>query len=315
MARENVEARTAATPIRVVLVNQTPEVAAALIEIFRRDTEFYIVGIAGDFQEGARVISKLEPDIVLTDLDPSGTGDATGLARLRGARQAAQIVVLTNLDSPTRIRAAVTQGVRGYILKDTSTSDFLYGIRAVAAGQRHYSPRIARLVDGGKRSGRQVGPRSAIGITERESAVLAMIAGGHCNKRMAAELDVSVKTVEKHRANVMHKLKLHNAADLTRFAIHYQFVTVGGQRRQRRTIAEMPDSAASVRAPNRWLQIDHLPFAVAGCGTLASPCPYRFLIDRRIAGPRRAMHGAAATVDRIPERRMPHRGRRTADRG
>jgi DNA-binding NarL/FixJ family response regulator len=309
------EVRTVAAPIRVVLVNQTPEVAAALIEVFRHDTEFYIVGVASGFQEGAQVIATLEPDIVLTDLDPSGSGDATGLARLRGARQAAQIVVLSSEDSPARIRAAVTQGVRGYILKETSTSDFLHGIRAVVAGQRHYSPRIAGLVAGGKRGSRQVGPRSSIGITERESEVLAMIAGGHCNKRMAAELNVSVKTVEKHRANVMQKLKLHNVADLTRFAIHNQFVTVEGQRRQRRTIADMPNSAAPGHTPARWIRIDHLPFAVAGCDALVCSCPYRFLVDRRITERRHVIRGAAGTVDRMPDKRRPHRGKRATDHG
>ncbi len=291
------ELRQVTVPMRVVLVNQTREVIAALLEVFRHDTEFYIVGVASGFQEGAQVIADLKPDVVLTDLDQAGTADAAGLARLRGAHPAAQIIVLTSVDTPARIRAAVAHGVGGYILKETATSDFLYGVRSVLAGQRHYSPRIAGLVAGRKRSSRQLGPRSSIGITERESDVLAMIAAGHCNKRMAAQMDVSVKTVEKHRANVMQKLKLHNVADLTRFAIHNQFVTVQGQRRQRRTIADLPESVAPAHASGRWMRIDHLPFAVAGCDALVWSCPYRFKVDRRIGAGERAPHLARRAAD------------------
>jgi DNA-binding CsgD family transcriptional regulator len=203
--------------------------------------------------------------------------------------------------------------VGGYILKETSTSDFLYGIRAVLAGQRHYSPRIAGVVAGRKRSSGRGGSHSSIGITERERDVLTMIAAGQCNKRMAAKLDVSVKTVEKHRANVMQKLKLHNVADLTRFAIRNQLVTVAGQRRQRRTIAEWPDPAGSAHAPGRWLRIEQQPFVAAGCEAPTCSCPYRFQVDRRATERRRMIPGAAGMVDRPSDMRRPRAGRRAAD--
>jgi DNA-binding NarL/FixJ family response regulator len=307
------EKRAAAELVRVVMVNQAPELTATLLELFRQSTELIIVGVAGSLKEGARVVDSLGPDIVLADFDRPDSSGAAGFALLRGERQQAQVIVLTGVDAPASVRAALAQGVRGYILKNASKSDFLYGIRAVVAGECHLSPRIAALVAGHRYRDRRSGPKSSIGITDRESAVLTMIAVGHCNKRMAGELNVSVKTVEKHRANVMQKLKLHNVAELTRFAIRHQFVTVEGQRRRRQAIDEPPDLSAQVSKPERWIRVDNLPFAVSGCSALACVCPYRYAIDRRSAARRQADPGASGGLHRKSNKRTPRPGRRAAD--
>ncbi len=307
------EERAAAEWIRVVMVNQPPELIATLLDLFRQGTEFNIVGIAGSFREGARVVAGLAPDMVLADFDRPDSSGAAGFALLRGEHQLTQVIVLTSVDAPAPVRAALAQGVRGYILKNASRSDFLYGIRSVLAGERHLSPRIAALVAGRGHRERHSGSKSSIGITDRESAVLTMIAIGHCNKRMAVDLGLSVKTIEKHRANVMQKLKLHNVAELTRFAIRNQFVTVEGQRRGRHAIDEPPRLSARASTLERWIRIDHLPFAVSGCSALTSSCPYRYAIDRRSGARRQADPGASGALPGKSDKRTPRPGRRDAD--
>ena len=163
-----------------------------------------------------------KPDLIVTDLSLPGSTGLQGIVEFRQRCPEARVLVLTMHDSEEYIRAALSAGAHGYVLKDATRGELISTMRAVLAGQRHLCPRSsARVV--GRYLGEPVPLSSrsplASGVTGREREILGLIASGLSNKRIAIELGRSVKTIEKHRANLMRKLRLHNVAEVTRFAM------------------------------------------------------------------------------------------------
>jgi len=137
------------------------------------------------------------------------------------------VLVLTAYCTDEYIHAALDAGADGYILKDASREELLQAIRAVIAGQKYFSePVSARLVSGYLRRNEPLTAGCAR-ITERERQVLTRVALGETNKRVALALRLSIKTVEKHRANLMRKLGLHNTAAVTLFAVRNGMLPAG----------------------------------------------------------------------------------------
>ncbi len=192
----------------------------ALIEL---EADLRVVGEASTGADGVRVVQSTDPALVITDIAPPGTQGLRIIEQLRAASARVHVLVLTAYCTDEYIRAALGAGADGYVLKDAGRAELLQAIRSVIAGQKYFSePVSARLVSGYLRrnepslgAGAGVYPR----ITEREREVLTHVALGESNKRVALALRLSVKTVEKHRANLMRKLELHNTASVTLFAV------------------------------------------------------------------------------------------------
>jgi DNA-binding NarL/FixJ family response regulator len=188
----------------------------ALIEL---EDDLRVVGEAGTAAEGVRLVQSTDPSVVITDLAPAGSTGLRIIEQLRAASAKTRVLVLTAFCTDEYIRAALTAGADGYVLKEAGRIELLRGIRAVMSGQKYFSePVSARLVSVYLRRHEPAAgayPR----ITEREREVLTHVALGESNKRVAMALRLSVKTVEKHRANLMRKLELHNTASVTLFAV------------------------------------------------------------------------------------------------
>jgi DNA-binding NarL/FixJ family response regulator len=192
----------------------------ALIEL---ETDLRVVGEASTGADGVRVVQSTDPALVITDLAPPGTQGLRIIEQLRAASARVQVLVLTAYCTDEYIRAALGAGADGYVLKDAGRAELLQAIRSVIAGQKYFSePVSARLVSGYlRRNEPTLGTAAGVfpRITEREREVLTHVALGESNKRVALALRLSVKTVEKHRANLMRKLELHNTASVTLFAV------------------------------------------------------------------------------------------------
>lgn len=188
----------------------------ALIEL---EGDLRVVGEAGTAADGIRAVQSTDPALVITDLTTPGSQGLRIIEQLRAASARVRVLVLTACCSDEYIRAALNAGADGYVLKDAGRTELLQAIRSIIAGQKYFSePVSARLVLGYlRRSEPTPGPWPQ--ITEREREVLTHVALGESNKRVALALRLSVKTVEKHRANVMRKLELHNTASVTLFAV------------------------------------------------------------------------------------------------
>jgi len=179
----------------------------ALIEL---ETDLRVVGEASTGADGVRVVQSTDPALVITDLAPPGTQGLRIIEQLRAASARVQVLVLTAYCTDEYIRAALGAGADGYVLKDAGRAELLQAIRSVIAGQKYFSePVSARLVSGYlRRNEPTLGAAAGVfpRITEREREVLTHVALGESNKRVALALRLSVKTVEKHRANLMRKL-------------------------------------------------------------------------------------------------------------
>ncbi len=206
-------------PVRIMLVDDHAILREGLSALIELEPDFKVVGQAGSIPEAVGVATTLQPDLIVTDLSLPGTTGMQGIVELRSRAPNARLIVLTVHNTEEYIRAALSAGADGYILKDASRLELIHGIRAVLAGQRHLCPRSSARVVRSYLGEAQPTAAAVVGVTGREREILGMIAGGQSNKRIAIVLNRSVKTVEKHRANLMRKLGLHNVADVTRFAL------------------------------------------------------------------------------------------------
>src|SRR5437879_10512345 len=207
------------TSASIVLVEDHTILREGLRALIELEPDLKVIGEARTAAEGVRVVQGSDPTLVITDLAmPGGSGLRT-IDELRAVCPNVRVLVLTAYCTDEYIVAALSAGADGYVLKDASRAELLQAIRSVIAGQKYFSePVSARLVSGYLRRNdpaRDPCPR----ITEREREVLTRLALGASDERVAVALRLSVKTVEKHRDNMMRKLELQNTAAVTLFAV------------------------------------------------------------------------------------------------
>jgi DNA-binding NarL/FixJ family response regulator len=212
--------------IRIMLVEDHLILRQGLRALLETEPDFTVVGEAGSAAEALASIEALEPSVVIVDL---GLPDQSGIeviAALRERRFAAPILVLTVLPGRDRLRAAMQAGANGFVLKDSPYVELLEGLRAVCAGKKYFCETLSREILSTLVSGVNGDEdRTPVHlITRREREVLTRIALGQSNKRAARDLGLCVKTVEKHRSNLMRKLNLHNTAAVTMFALRHGLV-------------------------------------------------------------------------------------------
>jgi DNA-binding NarL/FixJ family response regulator len=212
---------------RVFLVDDHAILREGIMALLSLELDFEVVGHAGSIAEAIANAPSVTPDLIITDLSMPGTTGVQGIAELRRVCPSARIAVLTVHNTEEHIRAALSAGADGYIVKDASRTELVHGLRLVLANQIHLCARSsARVVRSYLGYEAEKSTQSATPVvTGREREILIMIANGQSNKRIALKINRSIKTVEKHRANLMRKLDLHNVADVTRFALNSGLLT------------------------------------------------------------------------------------------
>ena len=172
-------------------------------------------------------MGKLQPDLVLLDLSMPRMRGLEAIPELRKVSPETRILTLTVHDSEEYILASLQAGADGYVLKDATRDELLLAIRSVLSGKSYLSPEVStKVIDGylGARGG--IKPEASWeSLTKREREVLKLVAEGYRNKQVAELLCISVKTVERHRANLMEKLDLHDVSALTAYAMKRGLVT------------------------------------------------------------------------------------------
>lgn len=205
--------------ITVLLVDDHPVVRQGINALLSSKSDLQVVGEAGDGRQGLAAALELKPDIVVLDLALPIIPGLQVTKRLHEELPRTRILILTSFGHDEYLRQAIQAGAAGYVLKHNAADELEKGIREVAAGRHFFSPRLARSV---ARVSTQAGrPRAkdGPGLTLREGQLLQAIADGCSNKEIAAQLGISVKTVEKHRQKLMNKLGIHETAGLTRYAL------------------------------------------------------------------------------------------------
>jgi len=212
--------------IRIFLVEDHTILREGLRALLTADPNFEIIGEAADGREAVRFVEKQVPDLILMDLSMPRMTGMDAIREIKKRYPATKIIALTVHKTEEYLRTTLQAGADGYVLKDATHEELMLAIQNVLKGKTYLSPGVSKKVIEGYLEGKESQiPGSTLGLlSPREREVLKLIAEGYKNKEIAADLCISLKTVEKHRANLMKKLDLHNAAALTAYAIEQGLV-------------------------------------------------------------------------------------------
>jgi DNA-binding NarL/FixJ family response regulator len=212
---------------RIVIAEDHTILREGLRALLSSHPDLEVVGEAADGREAIRCVDEAAPDLVLLDLSMPRMDGMDAIREISKRSPETKILALTVHKDEEYVLAALQAGADGYALKDATQAELLTAIRSVLAGKRYLSPGVSEKVIEGYLAGKKTRTTKTPwdGVTAREREVLKLIAEGHKNKEIAEILCISVKTVEKHRSNIMEKLDLHNVSDLTAYAIERGIVT------------------------------------------------------------------------------------------
>jgi DNA-binding NarL/FixJ family response regulator len=207
-------------PLRVLLADDHATVRHGLKLLIDSQPDMKVVAEAGDGRSAVQRAIESRPDVVVMDISMPGMNGLVATRTLKAATPSTAVVTLTRHGDDAYLHELLRAGVSGYVLKRSAPTELLQAIRAAAAGGQYLdsslTPRVTAGFLGGEKS--RAGKGGAA-ITDRESDVLRLIASGYGNKEIAVRLDLSVKTVEAHKANAMRKLGLTGRIDIVKYAV------------------------------------------------------------------------------------------------
>ena len=215
------------TPVRVLLADDHALVRAGIRALLQNLEGVAVVAETGNGAEVLEFARAHRPDVVLLDISMPGLGGLEVSAQLRDALPEVRVVMLSMHANEEYVLQALRAGAAGYMLKDSATAELELALKAVMQGETYLSPPISKQVVEGyvQRVGAE--QTSSDNLTPRQRQVLQLIAEGHSTKEIAHRLNLSVKTVETHRAQLMERLQIREIAGLVKYAIRHGLVTAG----------------------------------------------------------------------------------------
>ena len=205
--------------IRILLVEDHALVRAGICSLVEAMPGFEVVGEAAEGREAIELIGRFLPDVVLMDITMPGLNGLHTTVRSHAEYPSVRVIILSMHDNEEYVWHALTAGAAGYLLKGADPAELGLAIRSVAQGQTYLSPAVSRHVvnDYVRRAGSD---RSSLSrLTPRQLEIVQLIAEGHTNQTIARELEISLKTVETHRSQLMARLDIHDVPGIVRYAI------------------------------------------------------------------------------------------------
>jgi DNA-binding NarL/FixJ family response regulator len=208
-----------AAKIRILIVDDHETVREGLKAILARQSDMTVIGEAADGESAVAQTRALLPDLVLMDISMPLANGLEATQTLKASCPQVKVLALTRHSDDGYLQQLLRAGAAGYVLKQSRSNDLLHAIRSVAAGGKYLDPEVAGRIIG--RLGGARGPRSIteVDLSSREEEILRLVAWGYSNKEIAERLGITVKTVETHKANAMHKLGLENRLGVVRLAV------------------------------------------------------------------------------------------------
>ena len=208
--------------ITVLLCDDHTVVREGLRLLLEKEADIQVVGEATNGQQSVRETKRLKPDVVLQDLAMPLLNGLEAARQIAKEVPSSKVLILSAYSDDAYIEHAVEAGAAGYLMKETAGDDLLRAIREIASGNAFFSPPIARRIlkqwQDKFPNGSPIKSKTAK-LTSRQTEVLQLIAEGYATKQIAGLLSLSIKTVEKHRQDLMNMLNIHNIASLTRYAV------------------------------------------------------------------------------------------------
>ncbi len=213
--------------IRVLLADDHALVRAGIRSLLNAMNEVEVVAEASSGEEAIELAASSRPDVVLMDIAMKGITGLEAAARMRGRNPEVRVVILSMHSGEEYVLQALRAGAAGYLLKDAATGELELALRSVMRGESWLSPAVSRQVVEGyaQRAGGEQAPEV---LTARQREVLRLVASGKSTKEIAFLLNLSVKTVETHRAQIMERLGIRDVAGLVRYALRTGLVPPDG---------------------------------------------------------------------------------------
>jgi DNA-binding NarL/FixJ family response regulator len=208
--------------ITVLLAEDHTIVREGFRKMLELEDDLEVIGEAQDGRQAVALIPKLRPAVVLMDIAMPLLNGLEATRQVLKAVPSTKVLILSAHSDDAYVKSAVAAGAVGFLLKQTSAHDVCRAIREVQKGKTFFSMSVARRMerlDHRRQNHNVTLKKKDLRLTSREMEVLQLIAEGKANKETAAELGIGLKTVEKHREHLMHKLDIHDTAGLTRYAI------------------------------------------------------------------------------------------------
>ncbi len=200
--------------IRLFVVDDHPIVRQGLVAVLEDESDFAVVGAFPSAEAALAALTSAEPDVILLDLELSGMDGVTAITPLLAARPATRILVFTAYDTSERVFAAIQAGAKGYLLKGAPVEEITRAIRTVHDGESYLASRVATTLLAEVRAPRRGGGR----LSERERAVLRLVATGLTSKQIARELAITERTVQFHVTGLLNKLGADSRAQAVAIA-------------------------------------------------------------------------------------------------
>jgi DNA-binding NarL/FixJ family response regulator len=211
--------------LRVVLADDHALVRAGFRSLLEALAGVQVVGEAADGREALRLIGELRPDLALIDIAMPGLNGLEVVARVAKEHPSTRVIVVSMHAQDEYVRRALVAGAAGYMLKHADSRELEMAIRAVGAGETWLSPSVSKKVIAAYSKNERGGAEDPLEVlTGRQREILQLIAEGHSRKEIAQRLQLSVKTVESHRAQLVERLGKRSTAELVRWAIQHGIV-------------------------------------------------------------------------------------------
>lgn len=196
--------------ISVLLADDHPLVQDGIRTRFEDIEDIVIIGVASDGKELIKMTDELLPDVIIADISMPHISGLEATRLLSESHPQIKILILTMHDNREYMQNAIESGAKGYILKDQPANEMIDAVRAIHRGEQHFCSSTTEIL-GNK-------PKSSNDLTKREKAILIELLDGLNNKKIAAKLSISIRTVECHRGNIYRKLDTHSMSGLIRYA-------------------------------------------------------------------------------------------------
>jgi two-component system response regulator NreC len=213
--------------IRILLADDHGIVRKGLRFLLERQADIEVIGEASDGREAVRLAEELDPNIAIMDIAMPLLNGIDAAAQIVKSNPRIGIIMLSMHSDEGYLVRVLTAGAKGYLLKDAAEMDVVQAVRTVARGKPFFSPQIARtLLEDYMRQLQQRGIEDSYDLlTSREKEILQLLAEGKSNKEVASILNLSVYTVETHRANLMQRLNLHSTAEIVLYAVRKKIIS------------------------------------------------------------------------------------------
>lgn len=204
--------------IQVLLADDHTVVRQGLRALLEAEADISVVAEADNGRQAVQLVKKFLPAVVIMDIAMPNLNGLEATRQIAKEVPGTRLLVLSSYNDDEYVLQVIKAGAKGYLLKQTAATELIKAVREVSRGNPYFSPAISRRLVDENRDGKLDSKKHG-DLTSREIEVLQLIAEGNANKQIAAELTISIKTVEKHRQQVMNKLNIHDIAGLTRYAI------------------------------------------------------------------------------------------------